>query len=114
MTRSVAVGMVVLVGEAADKTNTEASFHLLSRDLLPKRFNEVMHQHRITEYGQHWRLDSLGDGIERGNHSDVTSARQSRDAALHVHPCHENEVSKSHHAASLNEQTATMTTCFAC
>lgn len=114
MTGPVAVGKVVLIGEAADKSNTEVAYHPLSRDLLPKRFNEVMRQHRITEYGRHWRLDSLGDGIERGKHADVTSARQSRDAALHVHPCLANEGSIGHHAESSNEKTGTMTTCYAC
>jgi predicted transposase YbfD/YdcC len=52
-----AIGKVVRVREAADKTATETAYYLLSRALSPERFNQVIRQHWGIENSLHWRLD---------------------------------------------------------
>ena len=52
-----AIGKVVRVRETKEKTTTETAYYLLSRVLLPERFNEVVRQHWSVENSLHWRLD---------------------------------------------------------
>jgi predicted transposase YbfD/YdcC len=52
-----AIGKVVRRRETTDKTTTETAYYLLSRELSPERFNEVVRQHWGVENRLHWRLD---------------------------------------------------------
>ena len=52
-----AIGKVVRIREAPDKTSTEAAYYLLSKALSAERFNEVVRQHWGVENRLHWRLD---------------------------------------------------------
>jgi predicted transposase YbfD/YdcC len=52
-----AIGKVVRIREALDKTSTETAYYLLSTALSAKRFNEVVRQHWGVENRLHWRLD---------------------------------------------------------
>jgi predicted transposase YbfD/YdcC len=52
-----AIGKVVRVRETADKATTETAYYLLSSELTPERFNEVVRQHWSIENSLHWRLD---------------------------------------------------------
>jgi len=48
---------VVRVRETAEKTTTETAYYLLSSELTPERFNDVVRQHWNIENSLHWRLD---------------------------------------------------------
>jgi predicted transposase YbfD/YdcC len=52
-----AIGKVVRVREAPDKTSIETAYYLLSKALSAERFNEVVRQHWGVENRLHWRLD---------------------------------------------------------
>ena len=52
-----AIGKVARVRETAEKTTTETAYYLLSSELTPERFNEVVRQHWSIENSLHWRLD---------------------------------------------------------
>jgi predicted transposase YbfD/YdcC len=52
-----AIGKVVRIREAPDKTSTETAYYLLSKALSAERFNEVVRQHWGIENRLHWRLD---------------------------------------------------------
>jgi predicted transposase YbfD/YdcC len=52
-----AIGKVERVRETADRTTTETAYYLLSSELTPERFNEVVRQHWGIENSLHWRLD---------------------------------------------------------
>jgi predicted transposase YbfD/YdcC len=52
-----AIGKVERVRETAEKTTTETAYYLLSSELTPERFNEVVRQHWSIENSLHWRLD---------------------------------------------------------
>jgi predicted transposase YbfD/YdcC len=52
-----AIGKVQRVRETAEKTTTETAYYLLSSELTPERFNEVVRQHWSIENSLHWRLD---------------------------------------------------------
>ncbi|MGO8791314.1 MAG: ISAs1 family transposase, partial [Terriglobia bacterium] len=52
-----AIGKVVRRRETTDKTTLETAYYLLSRELSPERFNEVVRQHWGVENRLHWRLD---------------------------------------------------------
>jgi predicted transposase YbfD/YdcC len=52
-----AIGKVVRVRETVEKTTTETAYYLLSCELTPERFNEVVRQHWSIENSLHWRLD---------------------------------------------------------
>src|SRR6185312_12261549 len=52
-----AIGKVVRIREALDKTSTETAYYLLSKALSAERFNEVVRQHWGVENRRHWRLD---------------------------------------------------------
>lgn len=52
-----AVGKVERVRQTAEKTTTETAYYLLSKPLVPERFNEVARQHWGVENSLHWRLD---------------------------------------------------------
>jgi predicted transposase YbfD/YdcC len=52
-----AIGKVERVRETAEKTTTETAYYLLSSNLTPERFNEVVSQHWSIENSLHWRLD---------------------------------------------------------
>jgi predicted transposase YbfD/YdcC len=52
-----AIGKVVRIREAPDKTSTETAYYLLSQALSAERFNEVVRQHWGVENRLHWRLD---------------------------------------------------------
>ena len=52
-----AIGKVVRTREIAAKTSTETAYYLLSKDLTPERFNEVVRSHWGVENRLHWRLD---------------------------------------------------------
>jgi predicted transposase YbfD/YdcC len=52
-----AIGKVVRIREAPDKTSTETAYYLLSQALSAERFNEVVRQHWGVENQLHWRLD---------------------------------------------------------
>ena len=52
-----AIGKVVRTRETKIKTTTETAYYLLSSDLSPKRFNEVVRSHWGVENRLHWRLD---------------------------------------------------------
>ncbi len=52
-----AVGKVVRRRETTDRTTTETAYYLLSRELSPERFNQVVRQHWGVENRLHWRLD---------------------------------------------------------
>jgi len=52
-----AIGKVVRVRETAEKTTTETAYYLLSSELTPERFNDVVRQHWNIENSLHWRLD---------------------------------------------------------
>jgi len=52
-----AIGKVERKRETADKTATETAYYLLSSELTPERFNEVVRQHWSIENSLHWRLD---------------------------------------------------------
>ena len=41
----------------AEKTTPETAYYLLSSELTPERFNEVVRQHWSIENRLHWRLD---------------------------------------------------------
>ena len=41
----------------AEKTTPETAYYLLSSELTPERFNEVVGQHWSIENRLHWRLD---------------------------------------------------------
>jgi predicted transposase YbfD/YdcC len=51
-----AIGKVVRIHEATDKTSTETAYYLLSKVLSAERFNEVVRQHWGVENRLHWRL----------------------------------------------------------
>jgi len=53
-----AIGKVVRVREASDKTSIETAYYLLSTALSAERFNEVVRQHWGVENRLHWRLAS--------------------------------------------------------
>jgi predicted transposase YbfD/YdcC len=53
----VAIGKVVRIRAAPDKTSTETAYYLLSQALSAERFNEVVRQHWGVENRLHWRLD---------------------------------------------------------
>ena len=52
-----AIGKVVRIREAPDKTSTETAYYLLSKALAAEHFNEVVRQHWGVENRLHWRLD---------------------------------------------------------
>ncbi|HLZ33703.1 MAG TPA: ISAs1 family transposase [Nitrospira sp.] len=52
-----AIGKVTRVRETGEKTTTETAYYLLSSELTPERFNEVVRQHWSIENSLHWRLD---------------------------------------------------------
>ena len=52
-----AIGKVIRIREAPDKTSTETAYYLLSQALSAERFNEVVRQHWGVENRLHWRLD---------------------------------------------------------
>ena len=52
-----AIGKVVRSREIAAKTSTETAYYVLSKDLTPERFNEVVRSHWGVENRLHWRLD---------------------------------------------------------
>ena len=52
-----AIGKVTRVRETVEKTTTETAYYLLSSELTPERFNEVVRQHWSIENSLHWRLD---------------------------------------------------------
>jgi predicted transposase YbfD/YdcC len=52
-----AIGKVERVRETADKTTTETAYYLLSKELSPERFNQVVREHWGVENRLHWRLD---------------------------------------------------------
>jgi predicted transposase YbfD/YdcC len=52
-----AIGKVIRIREAPDKTSTETAYYLLSKALSAERFNEVVRQHWGVENRLHWRLD---------------------------------------------------------
>jgi predicted transposase YbfD/YdcC len=52
-----AIGKVVRIREAPDKTSTETAYYLLSQALSAERFNAVVRQHWGVENRLHWRLD---------------------------------------------------------
>jgi predicted transposase YbfD/YdcC len=52
-----AIGKVERVRETANRTTTETAYYLLSCELTPERFNEVVRQHWSIENSLHWRLD---------------------------------------------------------
>ena len=52
-----AIGKVVRTRETAAKTSTETAYYVLSKDLTPERFNEVVRSHWGVENRLHWRLD---------------------------------------------------------
>lgn len=52
-----AIGKVVRVRDTLEKTTTETAYYLLSSELTPERFNEVIRQHWGIENSLHWRLD---------------------------------------------------------
>ena len=52
-----AIGKVVRTRETAAKITTETAYYLLSTDLSPERFNEVVRSHWGVENQLHWRLD---------------------------------------------------------
>jgi predicted transposase YbfD/YdcC len=52
-----AIGKVERKRETAEKTTTETAYYLLSSELTPERFNEVVRQHWSIENRLHWRLD---------------------------------------------------------
>ncbi len=52
-----AIGKVARVRETVEKTTTETAYYLLSSELTPERFNEVVRQHWSIENSLHWRLD---------------------------------------------------------
>ena len=52
-----AIGKVIRVREAADKTTTETAYYLLSVAMTPQRFGEVVRSHWAIENRLHWCLD---------------------------------------------------------
>jgi predicted transposase YbfD/YdcC len=52
-----AIGKVVRVREAADKTTTETVYYLLSAAMTPERFGEAARSHWTIENQLHWCLD---------------------------------------------------------
>jgi predicted transposase YbfD/YdcC len=52
-----AIGKVVRTREMKTKATTETAYYLLSSDLSPERFNEVVRSHWGVENRLHWRLD---------------------------------------------------------
>jgi len=54
-----AIGKVVRIREASDKTTTETAYYLLSKALSAERFNEVVRHHWGVENRLHWRLDVI-------------------------------------------------------
>jgi predicted transposase YbfD/YdcC len=52
-----AIGKVVRIREASDKTSIETAYYLLSKALSAERFNEVVRQHWGVENRLHWRLN---------------------------------------------------------
>ncbi len=54
-----AIGKVVRIREAPDKTSTETAYYLLSKTLSAEHFNEVVRQHWGVENRLHWRLDVI-------------------------------------------------------
>jgi predicted transposase YbfD/YdcC len=52
-----AVGKVIRVREAADKTTAETAYYLLSTTMTPERFGEVVRSHWAIENRLHWCLD---------------------------------------------------------
>ena len=54
-----AVGKVVRIREAPDRTTTETAYYLLSKTLSAERFNEVVRHHWGVENRLHWRLDVI-------------------------------------------------------
>ena len=54
-----AIGKLVRVREAADKTTTETVYYLLSAAMTPERFNQVVRSHWAIENRLHWCLDVL-------------------------------------------------------
>ena len=52
-----AIGKVVRIREATDKTSTETAYYLLSKALSAEHFNDVVRQHWGVENRLHWRLD---------------------------------------------------------
>jgi predicted transposase YbfD/YdcC len=61
-----AIGKVVRVRQAGEKTTTETAYYLLSRALSPERFNQVVRQHWGIENKLHWVLDvGFGEDLDR-------------------------------------------------
>jgi predicted transposase YbfD/YdcC len=54
-----AIGKVMRVREAADKTTTETAYYLLSAAMTPDRFGEVVRSHWAVENCLHWCLDVI-------------------------------------------------------
>ena len=54
-----AIGKVVRIREAPDKTTTETAYYLLSQTLSADRLNEVVRHHWSVENRLHWRLDVI-------------------------------------------------------
>jgi predicted transposase YbfD/YdcC len=52
-----AIGKVVRTRETKEKTTVETAYYLLSSDLTPERFNQVVRSHWGVENRLHWRLD---------------------------------------------------------
>src|SRR5271157_6025531 len=52
-----AVGKVVRIREAADKTTTETAYYLLSTTMTPQRLRDVVRSHWAIENQLHWCLD---------------------------------------------------------
>ena len=54
-----AIGKVVRIRDALDKTTTETAYYLLSKTLSAERFNAVVRHHWGVENRLHWRLDVI-------------------------------------------------------
>ena len=52
-----AIGKIVRIREAADKTTTDTAYYLLSTPMAPERFGEVVRSHWAIENRLHWCLD---------------------------------------------------------
>jgi predicted transposase YbfD/YdcC len=67
-----AIGKIVRIREAADKTTTDTAYYLLSTPMAPERFGEVVRSHWAIENRLHWCLDvtmnvSMRRGPQRGH-----------------------------------------------
>jgi predicted transposase YbfD/YdcC len=54
-----AIGRVVRVRETADRTTTETAYYLLSQEMTPEHFSEVVRSHWNVENCLHWCLDVI-------------------------------------------------------